>query len=154
MASVVDVTERKAAESARDEAEHALRQSQKLETIGQLTGGVAHDFNNLLMAVRSSLELLRKRLPAGDERAHSYLANALAGAERGATLTQRMLAFARRQELDPRPVDVAALLPGMRDSARTLARAGDGYRARFGRDRCRRRWSTRTSSRWRCSTSR
>jgi PAS domain S-box-containing protein len=115
MASVVDVTERKAAEAARDKAEHALRQSQKLETIGQLTGGVAHDFNNLLMAVRSSLELLRKRLPEGDERAHSYLANALAGAERGATLTQRMLAFARRQELDPRPVDVAALLPGMRD---------------------------------------
>ena len=115
MASVVDVTERKAAEAARDEAEHALRQSQKLETIGQLTGGVAHDFNNLLMAVRSSLELLCKRLPADDERAQGYLANALAGAERGATLTQRMLAFARKQELDPKPVDVAALLPGMRD---------------------------------------
>ncbi|MBU2339856.1 MAG: PAS domain S-box protein, partial [Alphaproteobacteria bacterium] len=115
MASVVDVTQRKAAEAARDKAEHALRQSQKLETIGQLTGGVAHDFNNLLMAVRSSLELLRKRLPEGDERARSYLANALAGTERGATLTQRMLAFARKQELDPRPVDVAALLPGMRD---------------------------------------
>ncbi|OBX20815.1 hybrid sensor histidine kinase/response regulator [Erythrobacter sp. QSSC1-22B] len=115
MASVVDVTQRKAAETARDKAEHALRQSQKLETIGQLTGGVAHDFNNLLMAVRSSLELLRKRLPEGDKRAHSYLANALAGTERGATLTQRMLAFARKQELDPQPVDVAALLPGMRD---------------------------------------
>lgn len=115
MASVVDVTQRKAAEAARDKAEQALRQSQKLETIGQLTGGVAHDFNNLLMAVRSSLELLGKRLPEGDERAHRYLANALAGAERGATLTQRMLAFARKQELDPRPVDVALLLPGMRD---------------------------------------
>ncbi|WP_454597329.1 PAS domain S-box protein [Qipengyuania sp. SM2507] len=115
MASVVDVTQRKAAEAARDKAEHALRQSQKLETIGQLTGGVAHDFNNLLMAVRSSLELLRKRLPQGDERAQVYLANALAGTERGASLTQRMLAFARKQELDPKPVDVAALLPGMRD---------------------------------------
>ncbi len=67
------------------------------------------------MAVRSSLELLRKRLPEGDERAHSYLENALEGTERGATLTQRMLAFARKQELDPKPVDVAVLLPGMRD---------------------------------------
>ena len=115
MASVVDVTQRKQAEAARDTAEAALRQSQKLETIGQLTGGVAHDFNNLLMAIRSSLELLERRIPASDERARSYLENALKGAERGASLTQRMLAFARKQELDPRPVDIAALLPGMRD---------------------------------------
>ncbi|WP_170005696.1 PAS domain S-box protein [Pseudopontixanthobacter vadosimaris] len=115
MASIVDVTERKAAEAARDSAEAALRQSQKLETVGKLTGGVAHDFNNLLMAVRSSLELLRRRLPEGDRRAQSYLDNALAGTARGATLTQRMLAFARKQELDPRAVDVARLLPGMRD---------------------------------------
>ena len=115
MASIIDVTERKAAEAARDSAEDALRQSQKLETIGKLTGGVAHDFNNLLMAVRSSLELLRRRLPEDDRRAQSYLDNALAGAERGATLTQRMLAFARKQELDPKAVDVARLIAGMRD---------------------------------------
>ncbi len=115
MASVVDVTQRKLAEKARDSAEEALRQSQKLETIGQLTGGVAHDFNNLLMAIKSSLELLRRRLPDSDERALSFLDNAMAGTERGATLTKRMLAFARKQELDTKAVDIARLLPGMRD---------------------------------------
>lgn len=115
MSSVVDVTQRKRAEEARDSAEEALRQSQKLETIGQLTGGVAHDFNNLLMAIKSSLELLRRRLPEGDDRALSFLDNALAGTERGATLTKRMLAFARKQELDTKAVDIAKLLPGMRD---------------------------------------
>lgn len=115
MASVVDITERKEAEAARDSAEEALRQSQKLETIGQLTGGVAHDFNNLLMAIKSSLSLLRRRLPENDPRAVSFLDNALAGVERGATLTKRMLAFARKQKLDTKAVDVAQLLPGMRE---------------------------------------
>lgn len=115
MASVVDVTERKRAEAARDTAEEALRQSQKLETIGQLTGGVAHDFNNLLMAIKSSLELLRRRLPSDDDRSFSFLDNALAGVARGSTLTKRMLAFARKQELDTKAVDIAQLLPGMRD---------------------------------------
>jgi PAS domain S-box-containing protein len=115
MASVVDVTEKKKAEAARDNAEAALRQSQKLETIGQLTGGVAHDFNNLLMAIRSSLELLQRRLPEPDERAQSYLKNAVKATERGAGLTQRMLAFARKQELDPQPVNLGSLLQGMLD---------------------------------------
>ncbi|MGB3379416.1 MAG: response regulator [Allopontixanthobacter sediminis] len=115
MASVVDITERKQAEAARDKAEDALRQSQKLETIGQLTGGVAHDFNNLLMAIRSSLELLRRRLPEADDRSVSFLDNALAGVDRGATLTKRMLAFARKQELDTKAVNIADLLPGMRE---------------------------------------
>ncbi len=115
MASVVDLTEHKKIEAERDAAEAQLRQSQKLETIGQLTGGIAHDFNNLLMAIKSSLELLRRRIPEDDSRARSFLDNALAGTERGAILTQRMLAFARKQELDTRPVDLARLLPGMRD---------------------------------------
>jgi signal transduction histidine kinase/FixJ family two-component response regulator len=92
-----------------------LRQAQKMESIGQLTGGVAHDFNNLLMAIRSSLELLERRLPDGDRRAQDFLANAIKATERGASLTQRMLAFARKQELDARPVDVGALVTGMRD---------------------------------------
>ena len=82
--------------------------------MGQLTGGVAHDFNNLLMAVLGSLELLRKRLP-DDPRLLRLLDNAVQGAERGAALTQRMLAFARRQELKPEPVDLSRLVRDMTD---------------------------------------
>ena len=116
-----DVTERRAAEAARDAAETQLRQAQKLETIGQLTGGVAHDFNNLLMAIRASLDLLARALPKGDARVAGLIDNAVRATERGASLTQRMLAFARRQELRSEAVDVAALLPGLRDlMARTV----------------------------------
>ena len=107
-----DVTERRAAQRALDEAREALLQSQKLEAIGQLTGGVAHDFNNLLMAVLGSLELVRKRLPH-DPRITPLIDNAMQGAQRGAALTQRMLAFARKQELQLDPVDLAGLVRGM-----------------------------------------
>ncbi len=107
-----DITERKAAQESLDRAREALFQSQKMEAVGQLTGGVAHDFNNLLMAVLGSLELLRKRL-SGDPHQLRLLDNAILGAERGATLTQRMLAFARRQELDARPLDLPVLVRGM-----------------------------------------
>ncbi|MDO9058301.1 MAG: ATP-binding protein, partial [Bradyrhizobium sp.] len=82
--------------------------------IGQLTGGVAHDFNNLLMAVLGSLELLRKRIP-DDPRMGRLVDNAMQAAQRGAGLTQRMLAFARRQELKPLVLDVARLVRGMTD---------------------------------------
>src|SRR5690606_17547856 len=92
-----DITERKEAEAALAQANEELMQSQKLEAIGRLTGGVAHDFNNLLMAISGSLELLRKRMPE-DERLLKLVDNAMQGIQRGATLTQRMLAFARRQE--------------------------------------------------------
>ncbi|HVW72063.1 MAG TPA: PAS domain S-box protein [Rhizomicrobium sp.] len=109
-----DLTERRQAKEALDRAQEALFQSQKMEAVGQLTGGVAHDFNNLLMAVLGSLELLRKRLP-NDAQLLRLLDNAILGARRGATLTQRMLAFARRQELDVRPLDVAKLVQGMGD---------------------------------------
>jgi PAS domain S-box-containing protein len=112
-----DVTEKKQAEEDLAVAREALFQSQKSEAIGQLTGGVAHDFNNLLMAVMGNLELLRKWLPAAP-RAQLLLDNALAGARRGASLTQRMLSFARRQELHPRPVDVALLVHGMAELLR------------------------------------
>ena len=107
-----DITERREAQRALEKAQHALFQSQKLEAIGQLTGGVAHDFNNLLMAIMGSLELLQKRLP-DDPKAASLLQNAMQGARRGADLTQRLLAFARKQELEPLPVDVAELAHGM-----------------------------------------
>ena len=100
-----DVTERKAAESQ-------LRQALKMEAIGRFTGGVAHDFNNLLMAVLSSLELLRKRMPP-DERLRALVETATRGAQRGASLTQRMMAFARQQELKTEAVDVAVLLSGL-----------------------------------------
>ena len=107
-----DITERKEAEQALALANEELLQSQKMEAIGRLTGGVAHDFNNLLMAITGSLELLRKRLP-NDERLLRLVDNAMQGAQRGASLTQRMLAFARRQALKPAPVDIGALVNGM-----------------------------------------
>jgi PAS domain S-box-containing protein len=112
-----DETERKRAEQELATAREALFQSQKSESIGQLTGGVAHDFNNLLMAVMGNLELLRKWLPNAP-RPQALLDNAMAGAQRGVSLTKRMLAFARRQELHPRPVDVPMLVHGMADLLR------------------------------------
>jgi PAS domain S-box-containing protein len=107
-----DVTERKKAEQALNEAREALFQAQKMDAVGQLTGGVAHDFNNILMAVMGSLELVRKRLPY-DPRVTPLIDNALQGAQRGAALTQRMLAFARRQELALEPVELSSLVRGM-----------------------------------------
>jgi len=109
-----DVTERKNNQEALERAREALFQSQKMDAVGQLTGGVAHDFNNLLMAILGSLELLRKRLP-DDPQALRLLDNAIMGAKRGATLTQRMLSFARRQQLDVHPLDLTALVNGMTD---------------------------------------
>jgi PAS domain S-box-containing protein len=109
-----DVTDRNHNQQELARAREALFQSQKMETIGQLTGGVAHDFNNLLMAILGSLELVRKRLP-DDRKTLALLDNAMQGAQRGATLTKRMLAFARRQKLHLEPVDVPALVRGMAD---------------------------------------
>jgi PAS domain S-box-containing protein len=100
-----DITERRAAEAR-------LRQAQKMEAVGQFTGGAAHDFNNLLMAILGSLEILRKRLP-NDPRLLALLDNAVQGAKRGSSLTQRMLAFARRQELKQEAVDLAHLVNNM-----------------------------------------
>ena len=95
-------------------AQDALRQSQKLEAIGQLTGGVAHDFNNLLMAILSSMTLLRRRVP-DDAALHRLIDNALQATDRGAALTQRMLAFARRQDLTPERLDVIDVVRGIAD---------------------------------------
>jgi PAS domain S-box-containing protein len=113
-----DVTDRRAAAMALEEAREALFQSQKLEAVGQLTGGVAHDFNNLLMAVQGNLDLMRDNaeLP---ERMQRLVNNALTGVRRGVSLTQRMLAFARRQQLHLEPIDVMTLLSGMSDLLRT-----------------------------------
>jgi signal transduction histidine kinase len=106
--------ERRVEERTR-EREAALAQvheMQKLESLGQLTGGVAHDFNNLLMAVLGNLELVRKRMP-DDPRLLRLVDGAIQGAERGAALTKRMLTFARRQELRPEIVEVDKLIDGM-----------------------------------------
>jgi PAS domain S-box-containing protein len=109
-----DISERREAQKALEQAREAFFQAQKMEAIGQLTGGVAHDFNNLLMAIMGSLDLLRKRLPQ-EPRTDRLLDNAMQAAQRGASLTQRMLAFARRQELKTEPVDAARLVKGMEE---------------------------------------
>jgi two-component system NtrC family sensor kinase len=99
-------------ESARRErAEQALRESQRMEAMGQLTGGVAHDFNNLLMVVNGNLEVLRRRIGAG---AHDRQLDAIGDAVgRGVTLTRHLLAFSRRQALQPRTLDLHELMPGL-----------------------------------------
>jgi signal transduction histidine kinase len=101
----------------RERTAEQLRHLQKLESIGQLTGGVAHDFNNLLTAVLGNLELLRKRVPT-DPALDRLIDGAVQGAQRGASLTQRLLAFARRQALEPRPVNMVDLAQGMHDLLR------------------------------------
>ena len=109
-----DVTERKKSREQLDHVREIAFQAQKMDAIGQLTGGIAHDFNNLLMAVLSSLELMRKRLP-DDPKMLRLLENAVQGTQRGATLTKRLLAFARRQELKQEAVEIPAMVRGMTD---------------------------------------
>jgi PAS domain S-box-containing protein len=101
------------------EAEEALRQSQKMEAVGQLTGGLAHDFNNLLTGITGSLELLGIRVAQGRYAdVERYVAAAQSSAKRAASLTHRLLAFSRRQTLDPRPTDVNRLVAGFEDMIR------------------------------------
>ncbi len=110
MLAVADITRR-------TQAETVARQAQKMEAMGQLTGGVAHDFNNLLQVVSANLELISARL-GDDEWLQARLAAALSGVERAARLTRHLLAFARRQPLAPQSVDTRALLSGMEDLLR------------------------------------
>jgi PAS domain S-box-containing protein len=138
------VTDAKEAELKLQQAEEQLRQAQKMEAVGQLTGGIAHDFNNMLTGVIGSLDLLKRRLDgAADPRIERYLDTAAASAQRAAGLTQRLLAFSRRQSLDVRATDVNALVLGMADLLdRTvgenvtveLALAGDAAAARTDRN--------------------
>jgi signal transduction histidine kinase/ActR/RegA family two-component response regulator len=99
------------AERAR--VEETLRQAQKIEAIGQLTGGIAHDFNNLLMVISGGLEMLRR--PASPERRQRLMEGMQQAAQRGAALTKQLLAFSRRQELKPEPIDLARQIGGMRE---------------------------------------
>ena len=138
----VDVTDTRAAEAALQEMNEtleeqvaqrtrelrdldaALRQSQKMEVVGQLTGGIAHDFNNLLQIVSGNLEILQRNLPADADRLRRAADNAMNGARRAAQLTQRLLAFSRRQPLDPQPLNVNGLLTDMTELLhRTLGEA-------------------------------
>ena len=135
--SSLDVTARKAAEAEvrdlnrtleariaqaieeRAEIEEVLRQSQKMEAVGQLTGGLAHDFNNLLTGMMGNLELLQARIARGRiEDLDRFILAAQGAGRRAASLTQRLLAFSRRQTLDPQPVDINRLIAGMEDMLR------------------------------------
>ncbi len=114
-----DVTDERAQTETLARAEEQLRQSQKMEAVGQLTGGLAHDFNNLLAAMMTNLELMHRRLEArqfGELTRH--IAAAQSSAQRAAALTQRLLAFSRRQSLDPQPVPLNALVTGMEELMR------------------------------------
>jgi signal transduction histidine kinase len=126
---VYDVTERLEREADLAHAQEALRQSQKMDAMGQLTGGVAHDFNNLLMPIIGSLDMLQRK-GLTDPRSERMVDAALQSAERAKTLVQRLLAFARRQPLQPQPVDLAALVIGME----TLLASTVGPRVRLAFD--------------------
>jgi PAS domain S-box-containing protein len=114
-----DLTDDKLREQQLREAQDALRQSQKMEAVGQLTGGIAHDFNNLLAGVSGNLELLELRLSQGRTTGlERYINAAQEASRRAAALTQRLLAFSRRQTLDPRPTDVNRLIAGIEELIR------------------------------------
>jgi len=114
-----DVSDRLRAQERLRQAEEALRQSQKMEAVGQLTGGLAHDFNNLLTGIMGSMELLKTRLSQGRlADVDRYLTAAQTASRRAAALTHRLLAFSRRQTLDPRPTDVNRLVIGMEELIR------------------------------------
>ncbi|SDX45555.1 PAS/PAC sensor hybrid histidine kinase [Pseudomonas kuykendallii] len=128
-----DITESMEAQRALKLTEQALFESQKMEALGQLTGGVAHDFNNLLMVILGSLEIARKRLP-DDARITPLLNNAIQGAQRGASLTRRMLAFARRQELSLELIDLAGMMHGMSDLLHSSLGSAIHIETRFALD--------------------
>lgn len=126
-----DITQQRETQARLEQTRETLVQSQKMEALGQLTGGIAHDFNNLLMAITGSLELLKKRLPE-DPKSVRFLDNALQGAKRGASLTKRMLAFARRQEMKLEAVDVPELVRGMTDLLQGSLGSVVSIETRFG----------------------
>ena len=97
------------------ELEDTLRQIQKMETLGQLTGGIAHDFKNLLMLITGNLEIIEDAVPRDDDMIRRALERARVGADRAAALTQRLLAFSRQQTLDPKPVQINELISSMAD---------------------------------------
>ena len=120
-------------------AEAALRQSQKMEAVGQLTGGIAHDFNNMLTGIIGSLDIMKRRIAAGRVgSARSLHRRRAASAQAAATLTTRLLAFSRRQSLDPKPLDANRLIASHRRAASPDARRDDrsAHPARSRRSGC------------------
>ena len=114
-----DITAEKAAAEEKARLEEQLRQSQKMEAVGQLTGGIAHDFNNLLAGISGSLELMQTRMSQGRLKdIDRYMSAAQGASKRAAALTHRLLAFSRRQTLDPKPTDVNVLVRGMEELIR------------------------------------
>ncbi len=102
-----------------EQAQEALRQAQKMEAVGQLTGGIAHDFNNLLTGVIGSLDMMQRQMAKGDNsKIERYATTAMTSANRAAALTHRLLAFSRRQPLDPKPVNANRLVTGMEELLR------------------------------------
>ncbi|MGX0890267.1 PAS domain S-box-containing protein [Pseudomonas sp. ADAK2 TE3594] len=125
-----DITEVTQAQQALEKTREALFQAQKMQAIGQLSGGIAHDFNNLLTVILGNLEIVRKRA-ADDPRITRLLDNATQGALRGVSLTQRMLAFARRQELKTESVEIPALIQGITGLLRSSLGPAVGIETRF-----------------------
>ena len=120
-----DITEQRRQQDALDKAEDALRQAQKMEAVGQLTGGLAHDFNNLLTGISGSLELMQIRISQGRYKdVDRYISTAQGAANRAAALTHRLLAFSRRQTLDPKATDVSRLIAEMTDLIRNTVGPG------------------------------
>ncbi|HEY8360919.1 MAG TPA: PAS domain-containing protein, partial [Ramlibacter sp.] len=111
-----DITEEKARREELEQAQEALRQAQKMEAVGQLTGGLAHDFNNIIAGISGSLEMMSTRLARGRiDDLDRYITGASGAAKRAAGLTQRLLAFSRRQTLEPKPTNLNTLVNGMLD---------------------------------------
>jgi PAS domain S-box len=129
-----DVTAEREAAQALLQAEEVLRQSQKMEAVGQLTGGIAHDFNNLLTGIIGSLDLIRTRIAQNrDERVERYIEAAMSSAKRAASLTHRLLAFSRRQPLDPKPVDANMLIAAMAELLRRTTKETIRVKERFAK---------------------
>jgi signal transduction histidine kinase/GAF domain-containing protein len=129
-----DVSERVRDQQRLSEAEESLRQSQKMEAVGQLTGGIAHDFNNLLTGIIGSLDMMQRKLARGQQiDVNAYVSAAMTAANRAAALTHRLLAFSRRQALDPRPVHPNRLILGMEELLRRTL--GEAIALEFKEDR-------------------
>ena len=135
-AELSDANNRLNAEAAeRGQVEEVLRQSQKMEAVGQLTGGIAHDFNNMLAGISGSLELMRIRAEQGrTAELGRYIDAAMESADRAAALTHRLLAFSRRQKLEPQAVDVGSLVTGLTDLFRSTVGPAIRVETRFPND--------------------